>query len=186
MPPLHPENEFSRLYSLDGLRRVARRLFVKAKPEECDALAQRFELETLSFLEGELFLQPNEKASSLKVDGKIRASVTQKCVITGETIEQQLEDEFRILYSFIPVRQAANEVVIDFAAEDPPEEVDPNGIDFGEALVQQLAVMLDPYPKSENAVWEGRSVEVGPQEGEVERQKRAVSPFDVLQALKKD
>jgi hypothetical protein len=35
--------------------------------------------------------------------------------------------------------------------DDPPETLGPDGLDLGEAVVQQLALALEPYPRSEGA-----------------------------------
>ncbi|WP_343563176.1 YceD family protein [Kiloniella sp. b19] len=185
------ENEFSRLYKADNLQRAPQTIRLKAKPEECAALADRFELEVLEGLEAELRLFPNEKASLLKVEGRFSAEVTQNCIISGVPLKKLLEEDFEILYSFVPVHQpdyseADDESYIDMEAEDPPEEVDPAGIDFGEAVAQQLAVSLDPYPKAEGVEWDGESIDVAPKEEEAAPVKRADNPFEALRALKKD
>jgi len=39
-------------------------------------------------------------------------------------------------------------VVVGLDEEDPPEEIVNGRIDLGEAVAQQLAIALDPYPRS--------------------------------------
>ena len=177
------KNEFFRLYKTDNLQRAPQTIRVKARPEECTALADRFELEALGGLEAELRLFPNEKGSLLKVEGAFSAEVTQNCIISGVPLKKILEEDFEILYSFVPVHwsdysEADGGSSIDMEAEDPPEEVDPAGIDFGEAVVQQLAVSLEPYPKAEGVEWDGESVDVAPKK----RRRRWSSVLTILRS----
>jgi hypothetical protein len=59
--------------------------------------------------------------------------------------------------------------------EEPPEPVGPRGIDLGEAVAQQLALALDPYPRAPGAALpEDLRAETG-----------AESPFAVLERLKR-
>lgn len=177
-----PENEFSRLYAPEKLNRRKQSLSLKAKEEERAALAERFSFVSLDALEGDLTLEPNEAGDLLMVRGLLRASVVQSCILSGQPLQKQLEEPFEILYSFTPVDEE-EDIIIDIAAEDPPEVVGPEGVDFGECLAQHLAVALDPYPKAPDAVWSGESLDETPKEEEV---KRTSNPFAVLKGLKKD
>ncbi len=176
------ENEFSRRYPVDKVQARSQVLKLKAKPEECEAIAKRFDLVDLKYLTATLELDPKGQGTLLFVKGTLQAEVTQSCIITAEPIKSTLDEPFEILYSFDPVDNAADEILIDIDAEDPPELADPNGIDFGEAIVQQLAVMIDPYPRSENSNWEGDSVDEAPSEEEVQSEAKT-NPFSVLKDL---
>jgi len=68
---------------------------------------------------------------------------------------------------------------VDVELNDPPEAVGPEGLDSGEAVVQQLSVHLNPYPRAAEArllqtdwapAGEGKGAES--------------SPFQVLKTLK--
>ncbi len=176
------ENEFSRRYPVDKIQARTQALKLKAKPEECEAIAKRFNLIELDGFTATLQLEPKGKGSLLEVQGTLKANVVQPCIITAEPVSSSLDETFEILYSFDPVDDAGNEVLIDMDAEEPPEMVDPQGIDFGEAVVQQFAVMLNPYPKSPDSSWTGDSVEETPNEEEVQKSEKT-NPFSVLKDL---
>ncbi|WP_419904185.1 DUF177 domain-containing protein [Kiloniella sp.] len=176
------ENEFSRRYPVDKIQARTQVLKLKAKPEECQAIAQRFDLIELHNLTATLELDPKGKGSLLDVRGSLKAKVVQSCIFTAEPVSSSLDETFDILYSFDPVDDAGDEILIDMDAEEPPEMVDPQGIDFGEAVVQQLAVMLNPYPKSPDSSWEGDSVDEAPDEEEVQKAGKT-NPFSVLKDL---
>jgi hypothetical protein len=81
--------------------------------------------------------------------------------MTLEPVASGIEEDFTLLYSLKPgpgpvsegmvAREEAREVVVDPEAEEPPEPLGPGGLDLGEAVAQQLAVALDPYPRAPGA-----------------------------------
>ncbi|MCZ4280130.1 DUF177 domain-containing protein [Kiloniella laminariae] len=176
------ENEFSRRYPADRIQARSQVIELKAKPEECAALARRFDLVELNNLSAVLNLEPKGKGSLLLVTGQLKADVIQACAVSAEPIISSLDESFEILYSFDPVDEAGDEILIDMDAEDPPEMVELQGIDFGEAVAQQLAVMLDPYPRKSGVSWDGESVDEAPDE-EKAPQTEKHNPFSVLKDL---
>ena len=66
----------------------------------------------------------------------------------------------------------AREVGCQPEAEGPPEPVGPQGIDLGEAVAQQLAIALDPYPRAPGAALP-------------EEPRAAGGPFAALKSLKR-
>jgi hypothetical protein len=66
--------------------------------------------------------------------------------------------------------------VVDPEADDPPEVLPAEGLDLGELVVQELAVVLDPYPRAP-----GAEVPAEFQPSEAEEVK---GPFAALAALK--
>ena len=85
-----------------------------------------------------------------------------------------------MVYSLAPGQDSlATAVEVDIEQEDPPEALGPEGLDLGEAVVQQLAVSLDSYPRSEG----GDLAQLGWQAGEEDSEPES-SPFEALKALK--
>ena len=98
----------------------------------------------------------------LRLSGHLSAEVSQACVLTLEPVARRIEEDFTLLYSLEPgpapagaegtgAAAGAAEVVVDPEAEDPAEPLGPGGLDLGEAVAQQLAVALDPYPRAPGA-----------------------------------
>ena len=100
--------------------------------------------------------------------------MTQQCVVTLEPVENDIEEHFLLRYTTDPVFAQSDEIVVDVEEEDTPEPVEGEALDLGEALVQQLALALDPYPRKPGAELEWR------EGGEEE-----TNPFAVLKQLKK-
>jgi uncharacterized metal-binding protein YceD (DUF177 family) len=142
--PLDPAPEFPRPLPLGTVPQAGRRLSLTATPEECAALAARFGILSLESLAAELRLDVEEEGT-VRVEGRIAASLTQACIVTLEPVAQTVDEPvaFRLLP---PGREP----------QDGPDDIDeiecPAGTaDLGEAVAEQLALALDPYPRAPDA-----------------------------------
>jgi uncharacterized metal-binding protein YceD (DUF177 family) len=144
MTPVKPE--FSRRVELARLGAHEAVYPIAAKPNEREALALRFDLLSLDRLEAEVRL--NRLAGGLvRVDGRFAADVVQACVVSLEPVVSRLVQEFTALYG---PGVDADDVTIDLESE-LIEPFEGDGIDIGEAVAQQLALCLEPYPRAEGA-----------------------------------
>lgn len=101
-----------------------------------------------------LYRQPDEPGVLLHV--KFAADVVQSCVVTLEPVRNRVEHSFTNLY--VPEAQVdaareelATEVVIDIEDSDLPYVLTEAGVDVGEAIAEQLALVIDPYPRKRGA-----------------------------------
>ncbi len=146
---------------------AGRRETITATPAECAALAARFGIPAVAALRAVIDLSPDEDGSVL-ARGRLEARVTQACVVTLEPVEQAVAEDFTL--RFLPGGREP---------DDGPEEIDeiPTGpgdvADLGEALAEQLALALDPYPRAPGA------------EMPDEAREAASSPFAGLAALRR-
>lgn len=145
-----PAPEFSRPFAIESLghERVTRRL--EASPAERAALARRFGLLALDRLEAEVTLRW-AAGGVLRLEGRLRAEATQRCVATLEPVPQSIDESFSVAYS----RQAgAEQAAGDEEAglhPDAPEPLPAEGLDLGEEVAQALSLALDPYPRAPGA-----------------------------------
>jgi uncharacterized metal-binding protein YceD (DUF177 family) len=103
------------------------------------------------------------------------ASAVQSCVVTGDPIPVQIDQDFAVRFVAEDTDIGVEE--IELSAEDCDiMEHDGQHIDLGEAVSQTLGLALDPYPRSANA--EARLREAG-----VKSEEEA-GPFGALAALK--
>ena len=173
-----PETEFSRRVRVEtlGEDEVVQR--IEATAEERRALARRFELLSLDRLEATLRLQRSAGKPLVRVSGRFEAEVTQACVVTLEPVADHLEGSFSRCYSLAAGDAAEREILVDIGEKEQPEPVPSGGVDLGEAVAEQLALNLDPYPRVEGARLE--QAEWG---GSPENEQRR-APFAVLDSLK--
>lgn len=141
-----PAAEFSRQISADqiGVQETTREIVANAS--ERAKLAERFGLLGLERLSAVLQLKRG-RGGTVQMRGRFVADVTQACVVTLEPVAAHLEQDFTA--SFAPGGAAdAGEIVVALDDAESPDEIVDGRIDLGEAVVQQFAVALDPYPRS--------------------------------------
>jgi hypothetical protein len=176
----NPTTEFSRLVPLDAIGEEEIERQIEATAEERQALAERLDLLSLDRLLGELRLRRPPGGNLIRVSGRFEAEVTQACVVSLAPVHSTLARDISLVYCLSPAGDAVEGTVeVDVELNDPPESVGPEGLDLGEAVVQQLSVHLNPYPRAAEArhlqtdwapVGEGKGAES--------------SPFQVLKTLK--
>jgi uncharacterized metal-binding protein YceD (DUF177 family) len=144
-----PTAEFSRQISAEqiGVQETTRE--IAANADERAKLAMRFGLLALDRLSAVLHLKRG-RGGAVLVQGRFIADVTQACVVTLEPVPAHLEQDFTAIFAPRSAVQAG-EVLIVLEEDEPPEEIVEGRIDLGEAVVQQFAVALDPYPRSPKA-----------------------------------
>ncbi|HWT08099.1 MAG TPA: YceD family protein [Roseomonas sp.] len=165
--------EFHRPVALARIPPEGRRESLRATRAECAALALRFGIPAVNRFAAELELKA-ENAGGVAIEGRISAEVVQDCVITLDPVVQQLNAAVHLR-----ILGPGEEVSDDPEAPDDIEA--PGGVaDLGEALAEQLALALDPYPRVPGAVL---PEDVAPAEPEAPAEPRP-SPFAGLAALR--
>lgn len=177
--------EFSIEVALDDVPQEGRGIPFEANETQRRDLAKRFDLIDLRSLKGTAVLRPWRKIG-FALEGRFEADVVQACVVTLEPVESKLDEKFRI--HFLPAELleedagapgSEREIVIDAKSDEPPEPMEGGHIDVGEAVAEQLALALDPYPRKPGIAFE----ETAP--GETVAPDERPNPFAVLEKLKK-
>jgi len=170
-------NEFSRVLPAVRLALLPVTVKISADERERAALALRFDLRDLASLTAKLTVARAAKPGQTQVKGRLEAALTQACVVTLQPVEARLAETFEAVFRAASGDEMPVELAPDLD-ENPPEPLGPEGLDLGELVAQQLAVALDPYPRSGDAQI-GAEWAADPQE-EILRQ----SPFAVLKGMK--
>jgi uncharacterized metal-binding protein YceD (DUF177 family) len=167
--------EFSHRVSLAEIGATPRTISIAASPDQCAALARRFDLLAVDALAAEA--QIVKKATGIEARGTLSARVTQSCVVTGQPVDQHVDEPFHILFTAPLATPVADEVEI---AADECDQMDHDGlaIDLGEAAAQTLALALDPFPRAAGAE------DILAKAGVVKEGEEAVGPFAALKALR--
>ena len=174
-----PGPEFSRPFAVEALGEEELVERIEATAEERAAVARRLGLVALDRLAATLRIGRGEEDSLILVAGHMEAEATQSCVVTLAPVDSRLGQDFAL--RFLAASDDGGEidpVEIDADAEDPPEPLGPEGLDLGEAVVQQLAMALEPYPRSE-----GASLEALDWTGAAADEPARESPFKGLKDL---
>jgi uncharacterized metal-binding protein YceD (DUF177 family) len=174
LPP-NPDLEFSFPIDVTQLPAAGRDYTLTAKDGERRNIARRLNLLDLPSFAATLHVAP-AAGGLIQLTGRISAEVTQSCVVSLEPVKSAIAEDFTLTYSRMHPKAAA-EVDLD-TEDDPPEVLDGDVLDLGEAAVEQLALFIDPYPRAPGAVFSPpRGAEAGPE-------KAVASPFAVLANLK--
>jgi uncharacterized metal-binding protein YceD (DUF177 family) len=136
--------EFSRIVDL---ARLPAHETIEASAEERAALARRLGLPRLDRLVAEVRLA-RLADEAVRLEARLEAEVVQECVVTLEPVPARLAEDFVIVYA-AHVDEAAVVEVADDAVDVEPLEG--GSLDIGEAVAQQLALTLDPYPHAPGA-----------------------------------
>ncbi|MHA1600793.1 MAG: YceD family protein [Alphaproteobacteria bacterium] len=172
-----PASEFSCPLAVDNLGAAVVVKQIAANEAERASLARRFRLLALDHLSADLRVQRLPGTEVIRVSGQFVAEATQACVVSLEPVSARLNVEFSQLYAPAPETPQQEEQIIDVEAEDPPEEIGPDGLDLGETVVQQFALALDPYPRAPGAQSPAGSEEA------LEAARSKGGPFAALKAL---
>lgn len=166
--------EFSRPVRVDRIPSSGIVREIVAREEERRALAGRFGIVSIESFSARVALRRTSEAD-IAVSAHFAARVVQECVVTLDPVANDIDEEVTLL--FRPVGEEALDrktVVI-----APDEEFEPfagESLDIGEAVAVELALCLDPFPRSAEAdAATGRHVD-----GE-SLPERADSPFRVLE-----
>jgi len=170
--------EFSRVLEIESLARGPVHRTIEASPEERAALARRFGLEGLDRLSASLTVEPLA-AGMARLRGSLTAEVTQTCVVSLEPVHSVIENGFVLDFAAEEAQSGPAAVDLTLDDEDWPEPLVNGRIDLGEAVAQQLAMALDPYPRAPGATLAGTGDDVAPED------EAAGGPFSRLAELVK-
>jgi uncharacterized metal-binding protein YceD (DUF177 family) len=134
--------EFSRPIDVARLGAAEVRYDIAATEAERTALARRFDLLSLDRLEAQVTLRRVARGM-VRMNAALSADLVQTDVVTLDPVPGRIEDDFTLLFA----AEAS-----DAGALDPEAElVEPlagGRIDIAEAVVQQLSLAIDPYPRA--------------------------------------
>lgn len=171
--------ELSRLFNLDKVGTKSGINFqVKAGPSEREALAKRFDLVEIKRLEVIFTLAHGSEEATYEITGTGKADVVQSCVVTLKDVPAHVEFTIHVIAQE-GEEQPIDENDLSFLDEEIDREYYQNNqVDLGEIASQYLVLSLDPYPHAEGA----EKTTIGDSD---KVQSEIVSPFSVLQKLKK-
>lgn len=143
---MSPAAELPRAVTLDRIGSAGLVESVTADAAERAAIAKRLMVPDVAALTCEWVLEPMP-GGMVHASGRLRARVTQECVVTLEPFAVAVTEDFSL--RFVPDGSESE----DDGDPDSEDEVPfaGNVIDLGEATVQQLALALDPFPRKPGA-----------------------------------
>ncbi len=158
---------------------------VAASGDSLAELAHDLGIVAVQSLVGTLAIEPWHKGG-YRLSGEIELTVVHKCVITLDDFEEPLKIGFERRYLpcghklLAPKHGSDVEVEVSLDEPDPPEELKTGEINLFPVIREELALALDPYPKSPDAVFDAE------EKGEESAENEPEHPFAGLRAVKGD
>ena len=141
-------SDFAAVRRLDQIR-DGDRIELVADEADREAVAERLGLGRVERLEANAALE--RTGARVRARGRLRASLEQSCVVTGEPVPAHLDEPFDLLFLPEPVEGTPDEE-IELRGDDCDVIFhDGAGIALGDAIADTLALSLDPYPRSAGA-----------------------------------
>ena len=137
--------ELHRPVLLDRIGPAGLDVNVEASAAECAALAARMQVPAVHAFVC-TFHVVRDDAAHFTAFGRLRATITQTCIVSAEDFQTEVEEDFRI--RFVPAGEES-EVIDPDSDDDLPYEG--NSIDLGEVASEQLGLAIDPYPRMPGA-----------------------------------
>lgn len=140
--------ELHRPMATDRIAVAGQAVEIVADAAECAAVAARLGVPAVRQLSARLQVTRliDSRAGEILVEGELRAVLTRECVVSLEPFEARTSERFRV--RFVP---AGSESDDDDPESDDEIPYEGTAIDVGEAVVEQLALTLDPYPRKPGA-----------------------------------
>ncbi len=139
--------EFSRLVRLDRVGSQPFRQRIEATPDERERLSRRFDLLSLDRLTAVVDLL-RRNGEAIWLEASFEAEFVQPCVATLEPVAGGISDRFFLIYG--PPETEAQEIACggDEAAFEP---LVGDAVDIGEAVAQELSLVLPQFPRDAEA-----------------------------------
>ena len=109
---------------------------LEASEKELISLAKRFDVEKIHYLKANITVYPND---IVRVAGKIKALTRRQCVLSLESFDEKMAEEFEVLYAESNNLPSDTDEIIDV--------IDKGRIHLGDVVAEQYGLALNPFPK---------------------------------------
>jgi uncharacterized metal-binding protein YceD (DUF177 family) len=172
----------SRPFVVSDLGDAPKRVKFEASEAERAALAAENDLPGIASLTAS-FTLTHQGQTRLRVEGRVKARVTQTCVVSLEPFEADVEDTISVLFAPEDEVREAEEELKQYDEEideedrpEPPDAIVNNRIDLGRLAAEFFVLALDPYPRKPGVAFEAPQIASDVEE----------SPFAKLARLKQE
>lgn len=168
---------FSYPIVVDDLPSAPRKYTLKATPKDLVFLAEVLKVPAVKSCQSVIDLRLDRKKHRLDVSGRVAAVLVQESVISLELFDKHYEGDFALFYDTQATYKDIRELDEELGDEIPDLVVD-GKIDLGEITIEQVALLIDDYPRREGEVFSFES------EFDAETTEQA-NPYNILKKLKK-
>ncbi|MDR1694510.1 MAG: DUF177 domain-containing protein [Lactobacillaceae bacterium] len=169
------QKDFSYPLLIDDLSSSESKYQIKADKGELLFLKDLLKVEDMHSLSVEFKVKLDRKRHILNVNGHLNSKVELKSVISLEVFSKEYGSDFSLIYDTNPSYDFKEDEELDFD-DEIVENVYEGKIDLAQIAIEQLALLIDDYPRKDGESFSFKS------EFSEEDKK---NPFDILAELKK-
>lgn len=129
---------------------TGKRVSFSATSDERTAFASAAGLEACDDLKADLDIEPLA-GGSYRVRGRVRAEITQACVVTLEPVPARLDEQVLVDFRADFDQAVTGRHEIDLDEEADIEPIENGGLAVGRIVYESLASAIDPYPRKPDA-----------------------------------
>lgn len=171
------QKNFSYPLIVDDIASAEKKYKLTATPEELTELTEILKVPAVKSFSAEIYTKMNKKAHMLDVWGQVSAELELQSVISLEYFTKSYTPEFSLVFDTKATLKSQKEEEIEING-DLPDIVIGGQIDLAQIAIEQLALVLEDYPRREGEVFQWKS--------EFDEADDAVqNPFKILEKLKK-
>lgn len=171
------QKDFSYPVKITNLNQQEQHFKLHADAEDLRSLTDILQVESVKSFSADIYLKLNLKQHRLDVWGEAEAEIEQKSVVSLENFVKQYKAPFEYYFDTKATYKDIKEMEAGIN-DDVPDIIENDEIDLGSIAIEQIALILDDYPRQEGEVFSFES------EFDEETTIKA-NPFAVLQKLKK-
>jgi uncharacterized metal-binding protein YceD (DUF177 family) len=141
-------DDFGHRIAIDTIR-DGHRVDLSADEAERKAIAGRLGFLSLECLKAHVTL--DRDGSRIRASGRIRASLEQSCIATGDPVAEHIDEPFDLIFVSEPAQAAPDQEIELGEADCDVVFYEGGAIDLGTAIADTLALAMNPYPRSAGA-----------------------------------
>ena len=171
------QKDFSYTLKIDDLTQNEQSYHLNANADERNILKSVLKVEDVKSFKADIHLKMSYKTHRLDIKGRVTAVLELKSVISLENFEQEYDVPFEYYYDTSLTYQDLKEMDLGIY-DDTPDIIENGQIDLAQIAIEQLALVLEDYPRKTGETFEFQS------EFD-ETTTHEAHPFAVLKKLKK-
>ena len=171
------QNFFSYQITVDDLPQAEQHYQLRTDNEDLMKIKEILKVPSVKSLSSDIYLKFNQRQHLLKLWGTATALLTLESVVSLELFDKEYKTEFDLTYDTEATLKSQREEEEELSINDNTPDVVINGkIDLADIAIEQIALVMDDYPRQEGEVFSFKS-EFSPEDD-------AKNPFAALQKLK--
>lgn len=144
---------YVRFVNVEKLSRDPITFTLEPTEKERADLAERLGIVAVNSLKASGELARKEKRSLIELTGRLEAETVQSCGVTLEPVTQKIEGNYTVCYTSnkADITLEDEEYVVSLEEADLPDLIEDGQVDVVQAVMEQIALALEPYPRAEGA-----------------------------------